>query len=78
MHSAGLQSTSVPRLTRLLSPRRSSFDHRRNTNALLSQQDNDSMKQRVMADSATVLSFAELRRSIEDVAGHNDAESVET
>ena len=73
VHSAGLHSASVPRLTRLLSPGRRSFDHRPNINAVLSQPDSGSRKQRVMANSATILSFAELRRSMDDAAARSVA-----
>ena len=73
VRSADAQSTAVPTLVRLLSPRRKSVGHR--PVPLLRQPAIDSTKPRVMADSATILSFAELRRSIEAAADESDAAS---
>lgn len=71
VHSMASQSTSVPTLVRLLSPRRKSFSHR--PGPLLRQPLSDGTKPRVMADSATILNFAELRSSIE-AADQRDAD----
>lgn len=73
MHSVGSQSPPVPTLVRLLSPRRKSFS--RTPVPLLRQPLIDGTKPRVMADSATILNFAELRSSIENAADQSDADS---
>lgn len=72
-HSVGPPSPSVPTLVRLLSPRRKSFSHR--PVPLLRQPLSDGTKPRVMADSATILNFAELRSSIDTAADQSDAAS---
>ena len=73
VHSLGAQSTSVPTLVRLLSPRRKSVGHR--PVPPVRQPAADSTKPRVIADSATILSFAELRRSMEAAADQSDEDS---
>ena len=71
-HSVAAQSSSVPTLVRLLSPRRVSAGHRP---VPLLRPTADSARPRVIADSATILSFAELRSSMEAAADQSDAES---
>lgn len=71
-HSMAAQSTSVPTLVRLLSPRRVSAGHRP---VPLLTPTADSARPRVIADSATILSFTDLRSSMEAAADHNDGNS---
>ena len=73
VHSLDAQPTSVPKLVRLLSPRRKSIDQRPVFS--FRQPAVDSTKPRVIADCATILSFAELRRSMEAAADQSDEDS---
>lgn len=74
VHSfVGAQSSPLPTLVRLMSPRRKSVGNR--PVASLRQPGVGSTKPRVIADSATILSFAELRRSMEGAADQSDEDS---
>ena len=75
-HSMNAQPSAVPTLVRLLSPRRKSVGQRPVPSlSSFRQPAAGSTKPRVIADSATILSFAELRRSMEAAADQSDEDS---
>ena len=73
VRSLDAQPSSVPTLVRLLSPRRKSLGQRPVPS--LRQPAAGSTKPRVIADSATILSFAQMRRSMEAAADESDEDS---